>query len=162
MCNNFITINLKLCINPQRSLKVIANDAKEETNFNKTAVAYSSWSVYKVTGYERIAQSVRLCVYMSSVTLVHPAKAVGRNEMPSVVLILNEWSWSVVERNDSTKLYVISCAERPQIVEGPKDVLVQENADVTFQCEATGDPQPTIIWKKVDGQMPQGRSVEGR
>jgi len=50
-------------------------------------------------------------------------------------------------------------AERPQIVEGPKDVLVRENADVTFQCQATGDPQPTIIWKKIDGQMPQGRSV---
>ena len=51
-------------------------------------------------------------------------------------------------------------AERPQIVEGPEDILVQENANVTFKCQATGHPQPTIIWKKVDGQMPQGRSVQ--
>ena len=56
-------------------------------------------------------------------------------------------------------MFCVLYTERPQIVEGPKDVLVQENADVTFQCEATGHPQPTIIWKKVDGQMPQGRSA---
>ena len=30
----------------------------------------------------RIAWSFRLCVCMSSVTLVHPTKAVGRNEIP--------------------------------------------------------------------------------
>lgn len=50
--------------------------------------------------------------------------------------------------------------EKPRIVEGPKDVLVHENVDVYFQCRAIGDPEPTIIWKKVDEQMPQGRLVE--
>ena len=47
--------------------------------------------------------------------------------------------------------------EKPRITEGPKDVIVQENADVTFNCRATGDPEPTIIWKKAEDQMPQGR-----
>jgi len=50
-------------------------------------------------------------------------------------------------------------AEKPRIVEGPKDKLVQENSDVFFHCQASGEPEPTIIWKKVDGQIPQGRSV---
>jgi len=54
---------------------------------------------------------------------------------------------------------VITVAEKPRITEGPKDVLVQENSDVFFQCRASGEPEPTIIWKKVDDQMPQGRSV---
>jgi Immunoglobulin domain len=48
-------------------------------------------------------------------------------------------------------------SEKPKITEGPKDVLAQENMDALFHCWATGDPEPTIIWKKVDGQMPQGR-----
>jgi len=50
-------------------------------------------------------------------------------------------------------------AEKPKITEGPKDVLVQENADVLFNCRASGEPEPMIIWKKVDDQMPQGRWV---
>ena len=52
---------------------------------------------------------------------------------------------------------MIQILEKPRIVEGPKDVLVQENSDVSFYCRATGDPEPTIIWKKVEDQMPQGR-----
>jgi len=53
----------------------------------------------------------------------------------------------------------LTVTEKPRIVEGPKDILVQENSDVFFHCRASGEPEPTIIWKKVDDQMPQGRSV---
>ena len=53
------------------------------------------------------------------------------------------------------------CTEKPRIIEGPKDVVVQENLDVSFVCRATGDPEPTIIWKKSEDQMPQGRSEIG-
>ena len=49
--------------------------------------------------------------------------------------------------------------EKPRIIEGPKDVLVQENSDVFFQCRAIGDPEPTIIWKKADDRMPHERWV---
>lgn len=48
-------------------------------------------------------------------------------------------------------------AEKPKIVEGPKDVVTQENSEVLFNCRASGEPEPMIIWKKVDDQMPQGR-----
>lgn len=51
----------------------------------------------------------------------------------------------------------LSVREKPRIIEGPKDIVAQENSDVSFHCSATGDPKPTIIWKKVDDQMPQGR-----
>jgi hypothetical protein len=57
-------------------------------------------------------------------------------------------------------LPVFDCVtEKPRIIEGSKDVLVQENSDVFLHCRATGEPEPTIIWKKVDDQLPQGRSV---
>jgi len=56
-------------------------------------------------------------------------------------------------------LWYAVTAEKPRIVDGPKDVLIQENSDVFFHCRASGEPEPTIIWKKVDDQMPQGRSV---
>ena len=55
--------------------------------------------------------------------------------------------------------YFYGLIEKPKISEGPKDLLVQENLDAVFHCWTTGDPEPIIIWKKVDGQMPQGRSV---
>lgn len=51
----------------------------------------------------------------------------------------------------------LSVRERPRIIEGPKDVTVIENSDVSFHCTATGDPKPAIIWKRTEEQMPQGR-----
>jgi len=44
-------------------------------------------------------------------------------------------------------------AEKPRIVESPKDIIAKENTDVIFHCRATGDPQPTVIWKKFAGQI---------
>lgn len=49
------------------------------------------------------------------------------------------------------------CSERPVILQGPKDVAVSENQDVLFQCQATGDPDPVIIWKKKEGVIPAER-----
>ena len=49
-------------------------------------------------------------------------------------------------------------AEKPRIVESPKDVTAKENSDVIFHCRATGDPEPTVIWKKLDGQIAPERS----
>jgi len=51
------------------------------------------------------------------------------------------------------------CTERPRIIEGPKDVTVQEASDVLFRCQSNADPDVTVIWKKQDGQIPPGRSV---
>jgi len=49
--------------------------------------------------------------------------------------------------------------ERPRIIEGPKDVTVQEGSDVLFRCQSNADPDGTVIWKKQSGQIPPGRSV---
>ena len=51
-----------------------------------------------------------------------------------------------------------SCfAEKPTFSKPPSDKQVEENDDVQFQCEATGDPPPTIIWKKEDGHITPDR-----
>lgn len=47
--------------------------------------------------------------------------------------------------------------EKPAIVEVPKDTVAQENSDVILQCQASGDPEPDIIWKKLEGQIPAER-----
>ena len=51
-------------------------------------------------------------------------------------------------------------SEKPKFVRSPQDILVEENEDVEFSCQATGDPSPTIIWKREEEPIPQGRYVE--
>jgi len=48
---------------------------------------------------------------------------------------------------------VVDVAEKPRIVESPKDIIAKENSNVIFHCRATGDPEPTVIWKKLNGQI---------
>jgi len=48
-------------------------------------------------------------------------------------------------------------SEKPKIIEGPRDQVAQENSDVLFQCVVTGDPAPTVIWRKLDGQITPDR-----
>jgi len=47
----------------------------------------------------------------------------------------------------------VDVAEKPRIVESPKDIIARENSNVIFHCRATGDPEPTVIWKKLHGQI---------
>lgn len=37
---------------------------------------------------------------------------------------------------------------KPRIVQPPGDVIVKEGSPAKFVCNATGDPQPTVIWEK--------------
>ena len=53
---------------------------------------------------------------------------------------------------------IVDVAEKPRIVESPKDIIANENTDVIFHCRATGDPEPTVIWKKLRGQIAPDRS----
>ena len=48
-------------------------------------------------------------------------------------------------------------SEKPTFVKLPQELEVEENESVQFQCKANGDPTPTIVWKKEEGQIPQGR-----
>ena len=47
--------------------------------------------------------------------------------------------------------------EKPTFVMLPQEREVEESQSVQFQCQAVGDPTPTIVWEKEEGQMPQGR-----
>ena len=47
--------------------------------------------------------------------------------------------------------------EKPKLVKGPHDDLKQENEEVEFACQATGDPTPTITWRREQGNIPPGR-----
>ncbi|XP_074652332.1 roundabout homolog 2-like isoform X2 [Tubulanus polymorphus] len=48
--------------------------------------------------------------------------------------------------------------EKPKFIKQPEDILVTENEDVQFQCRVSGDPDPVIVWKKEDGQIPSSRA----
>jgi len=39
----------------------------------------------------------------------------------------------------------------------PQDTVVAQNSDVLLQCQVSGTPQPVVLWKKVDGQIPAER-----
>ncbi|XP_053561998.1 roundabout homolog 1 isoform X1 [Bombina bombina] len=46
----------------------------------------------------------------------------------------------------------LSSAEPPNFVVRPRDQVVALGRTVTFQCEATGNPQPAIFWQKEGSQ----------
>ena len=48
-------------------------------------------------------------------------------------------------------------SEKPVILDGPKDTTVQEGAHALLQCQGTGDPEPVVVWKKLEGQVPAER-----
>jgi len=54
-------------------------------------------------------------------------------------------------------LHAYVVAEKPRIVESPKDVIAKEDTNVIFHCRATGDPEPTVIWKKLRGKIAADR-----
>jgi hypothetical protein len=53
----------------------------------------------------------------------------------------------------------IYLAEKPKFIKQPDDILVTENEDVQFECKASGDPAPVIVWRKENGQIPVNRLV---
>ncbi|XP_064651159.1 roundabout homolog 2-like isoform X2 [Lineus longissimus] len=52
----------------------------------------------------------------------------------------------------------LSVLEKPKFIKQPDDILVTENEDVQFECKASGDPAPVIVWRKDDGQIPVNRN----
>uniref|UniRef100_A0A6Q2ZHD7 Roundabout, axon guidance receptor, homolog 1 (Drosophila) n=1 Tax=Esox lucius TaxID=8010 RepID=A0A6Q2ZHD7_ESOLU len=51
----------------------------------------------------------------------------------------------------------LTVLERPGFVKRPSSVMVLADESVEFQCEARGDPVPTVRWRKEDAELPLGR-----
>ena len=50
------------------------------------------------------------------------------------------------------------------MVRPPQDVTALVGSDATFECGASGDPTPHVVWRRLDGALPAGRarSTESR
>lgn len=48
-------------------------------------------------------------------------------------------------------------AVKPFFNKEPSDLTVLAGQTVQFHCSVGGDPQPQILWRKDDGNMPVGR-----
>uniref|UniRef100_A0A8C9W920 Roundabout, axon guidance receptor, homolog 3 (Drosophila) n=1 Tax=Scleropages formosus TaxID=113540 RepID=A0A8C9W920_SCLFO len=48
--------------------------------------------------------------------------------------------------------------ERPVFVRRPVNQVVLADDTVDFSCEVHGDPNPTVRWKREEGELPRGRS----
>jgi hypothetical protein len=54
-------------------------------------------------------------------------------------------------------IFLFGDAEKPKIADDAKEMLVGESFDALLGCRASGDPVPTIVWKKLNGHMPHDR-----
>ena len=56
----------------------------------------------------------------------------------------------------------LNVVQRPHfIVKPPAHLKVRTMQNITVRCQAAGDPQPTVTWKKINGTMPGRRSAVG-
>ncbi|XP_072850122.2 roundabout homolog 1 isoform X1 [Pogona vitticeps] len=51
----------------------------------------------------------------------------------------------------------LTVLERPSFVKRPSNLAVTVDDSAEFNCEARGDPVPTVRWRKDDGELPKGR-----
>ncbi|XP_071518482.1 uncharacterized protein [Panulirus ornatus] len=95
---------------------------------------------------------------------------ITKNQRVSLLKEHGGASWSLVINNFTTsdqgpylcqvntaplpeKLYFhISVVVPPRISRPPQDIVVDEGDDATLECEATGDPQPSLTWRREDGR----------
>lgn len=61
---------------------------------------------------------------------------------------------SVSEGCDSCAqiLILVSCPAAPYWTVKPADVRVEEGVDAEVRCEASGDPSPVIVWRRLVGR----------
>lgn len=49
--------------------------------------------------------------------------------------------------------------EKPTFIRPPSDERVNINDNVIFHCGVKGDPPPSIVWKRIDGEMPSRNEI---
>ncbi|XP_048254248.1 roundabout homolog 2-like isoform X2 [Haliotis rufescens] len=52
----------------------------------------------------------------------------------------------------------LTVLEKPKIRQLPDDIQANEGDTVELKCQAIGDPEPTVTWKKQDGRISYGRA----
>ncbi|VDN57108.1 unnamed protein product [Dracunculus medinensis] len=52
----------------------------------------------------------------------------------------------------------LSVHEKPHFLQEPRDVTAEVGSSIMFDCRVSGDPVPSITWKKRNQQMPVGRA----
>lgn len=61
-------------------------------------------------------------------------------------------------KNFSNGFFFSIFSVKPFFNKEPSDVTVLAGQTVKFYCSVGGDPQPQILWRKDDGNMPVGRA----
>ncbi|XP_069171299.1 uncharacterized protein [Procambarus clarkii] len=139
---------------PQHNLTVAAGRKAKLTCVVENLGSYKvAWTHYGLTG--------RAVLTVDSVVIT-------KNQRVSLQKERGGASWSLLIKNVTTtdmgeylcqvntvppqKLYFhITVVVPPVIVRPPEDVTVAEGDDVTLECDATGDPHPTLTWRREDG-----------
>ena len=57
-----------------------------------------------------------------------------------IILILKTWN-------------SISISVKPYFINDPEDVTALSGEDVKLQCNVNGDPEPSVVWHREDGQI---------
>ncbi|KAG1651101.1 Roundabout 2 [Nymphon striatum] len=65
---------------------------------------------------------------------------------------------NTVGRRES-KSVTLSVHVQPHFKKVPEDVTALNTEHIRFECQAGGDPEPIITWRRQDGKVPVGRSV---
>lgn len=71
----------------------------------------------------------------------------------------SNYSWDLQVSCSSMLIssYHLLSLERPSFVKRPSNLAVTVDDSAEFNCEARGDPVPTLRWRKDDGELPKSR-----
>ena len=57
-----------------------------------------------------------------------------------------------IENNHCNDFFSISV--KPYFLSDPEDVTALTGEDVRLKCDVHGDPEPSVVWHREDGQLP--------
>ena len=51
-------------------------------------------------------------------------------------------------------MFVFFISVKPYFLSDPEDVTALTGEDVRLKCDVHGDPEPSVVWHREDGQLP--------